>query len=82
MAGRRAKSDSEKQFNSAVGARIEAERAACGLSHKELAARIGISSSHLYFYETGRSACPPYRLRRLACALGIEVQRLLPQIHY
>jgi hypothetical protein len=56
--------------------RLVARRTAAGLSRAELAARTGISSRMISFYEQGRHTPTPSRLERLAAALECEVEAL------
>ncbi|MDF5758377.1 helix-turn-helix transcriptional regulator [Spongiactinospora sp. TRM90649] len=57
-------------------ARLAARRAELGLTHAELADRVGVSSRMISFYEEGRHTPTPARLEQLAAALGCEVDAL------
>lgn len=56
-------------------ARLVARRVELGLTREALAARVGVSSRMIFFYEEGRHTPTPSRLERLATALdcGVDV---------
>jgi transcriptional regulator with XRE-family HTH domain len=57
-------------------ARLAARRAELGLSRAELAARTGVSTRMIFFYEEGRHVPAAPRLEQLASALGCEAGAL------
>lgn len=79
MAGRGRKSEEEKRFNEVLGRRIAGARMASGMTLGELAKSAGISRNALYWYEVGRTSCPPMVLQRIALALGLSVTALMPK---
>lgn len=60
-----------------TGETIAALRLQRGLTQKQLAARLGVSPSTVGMYEQGRRQPGPDMLRKLAAALGTDVNRLL-----
>ncbi|MBR7833291.1 helix-turn-helix transcriptional regulator [Actinospica durhamensis] len=56
--------------------RLKARRAELGISRAELAARCGVSTRMVFFYEEGRHTPTPARLERLAAALGCDLDLL------
>ncbi|MFB7668400.1 helix-turn-helix domain-containing protein [Kitasatospora sp. NPDC056138] len=57
-------------------ARLVSRRVELGLTREALAARAGVSSRMIFFYEEGRHTPTPPRLEQLASALGCEVDAL------
>lgn len=55
------------------GERVRAERAAQGITLRELAAELGMSASTLSDFETGKSALRPGRVHALGVRLGIDL---------
>lgn len=78
MRGSRA-SQEQKQFDVAVGQRIELTRRAMGFSGDDFAEAIGIGRTTLYYLESGRHACSPFLLSRIAMTLGVSVSALVPK---
>ena len=76
----REKKPAEREFNVQVGARISSLRKEFGWQQKELAERLGVSSSLLYSYENGISACPAFRLRQIAVCLEVSLADLVPNL--
>lgn len=56
--------------------RLVARRVELGLTRAALAARVGVSSRMIFFYEEGRHTPTPPRLEQLATALGCGVEAL------
>lgn len=79
MAGRRRKTDEQNEFNAALGLRLESLRKAAGVTPKELARQVGVTTQQLYWYETGASSIPVYRLPLFAFALGVELATLVQE---
>lgn len=74
----REKKPAERAFNVQVGRKISSLRKECGWSQTELARCLGISSSLLYSYENGISACSAFRLRQIAVCLEVGLVDLVP----
>lgn len=55
-----------------IGQRVRKYRKAQGLSQEELAARVGISVTHMSHIETGNTKLSLPVLVELACALGVQ----------
>jgi len=75
---RGAKSAEARQFDEALGRRIEAVRKRAGIKGMELAAAVGITPSALYRYEAGVCACPQFVLWKIAGALAVSVTSVMP----
>lgn len=60
-----------------IGQRVRKYRKAQGLSQEELAARVGISVTHMSHIETGNTKLSLPVLVELACALGVQSDDLL-----
>jgi transcriptional regulator with XRE-family HTH domain len=76
---RGAKSAEARQFDEALGRRMEAVRKRAGIKGTELAAAAGISQQALNGYESGRTSCPPIVLWRIAAALAVSVTSVMPK---
>jgi transcriptional regulator with XRE-family HTH domain len=63
--------DLSKQVTQVVGRRIAAARREAGLTHAELAARLGWPRDTLIHYEHGRRAITVDRLEAIAAALDL-----------
>lgn len=50
-----------------------------GYKQVEVAEAVGITSSQMSLYESGTAAIPTWRLRPIAEALEVPVQRLIPK---
>lgn len=79
MRGIRANQDA-KQFDAAVGQRIELTRKAVGVSGDDLAKRLGIGRTTLYYLESGRHSCSPFLLALIAMELGVSTSALIPRV--
>jgi transcriptional regulator with XRE-family HTH domain len=73
------RSEEVKEFDAAVGRRIEMTRKALGIAGVGLAQAAGISQQSLDSYESGRTSCPPIKLSKIASALGVSVAALVPK---
>lgn len=60
-----------------IGPRIQKLRRACGLRQSELARHLGVTTSALSHWETGRRPFPEERLDVVAAFLGVEPDTLL-----
>jgi transcriptional regulator with XRE-family HTH domain len=76
---KRIRSESEEQFNSELGKRIEQLRRKRGFSQKSFAQAVQISPQQLYWYEVGRNTCPPVLLARMAYVLVVTLTDLVPE---
>lgn len=72
--------DIERAFNAEVGRRVRRARARAELTQELLARKAGLTRGSITNIESGAQAPPPYRLVRLAAALGVEPAHLLPGI--
>jgi transcriptional regulator with XRE-family HTH domain len=79
MMKRKGISEQEKQFNVLVGQRICRARKAAGLTAKHLALAAGVSSTQVYWYETGAFRCPPFVLDAFARRLKVSLRDLVPK---
>lgn len=70
--------DVERDFNAEIGRRVRAARARAKLTQELLARKAGLTRGSITNIESGAQAPPPYRLVRLASALGVEPAELLP----
>lgn len=61
-----------------IGKRIREERKALGFNQTDLAQEVGILRTSIANIEAGRQRLPIYMLYRIATALGITVNDLLP----
>lgn len=68
----------DKSFNETVGQRLRAARLSLGLSQTELAQRLGLSYQQVQKYEVGTNGLSLSRALQMAGALGISVDRLMP----
>jgi transcriptional regulator with XRE-family HTH domain len=76
---RKPKSDAMRSFDIEVGKRLVSVRERLDLRVKDVASAGGISPAALYFYETGKTTCPPMVLARIAAGLGISITVLIPK---
>lgn len=70
--------DAERDFNAEIGRRVRAARAQAKLTQELLARKTGVTRGSITNIESGSQAPPPYRLVRLASALGVKPADLLP----
>lgn len=70
------------RFNPELGARIRKVRTLRGLQQRDLAGLAGISSSRLSKYESGTHPPTVLCLSRLALAMGLPVDPLLPELSF
>ncbi|MFD6286544.1 helix-turn-helix domain-containing protein [Streptomyces sp. NPDC060205] len=70
--------DVERVFNTEIGRRVRAARVQAKLTQELLARKTGLTRGSITNIESGAQAPPPYRLVRLASALGVEPADLLP----
>jgi len=61
-----------------VGRRIRARREELGLTHRGLAARVGVAHQQIQKYESGKNRCSAARLLAIAEALRVPSSYLLP----
>lgn len=73
-------SDPRIAFRRALGANIAAARRARGArwSRRRLATRAGVAQSSLTYIESGEREPGAWTLARIASALGVTVDRLIP----
>ncbi len=76
--GSRELRDLDKNFNESVGERLRAARLTLGLSQTELAQRLGLSYQQVQKYEVGTNGLSLSRALQMAGALGISLDRLMP----
>ena len=69
----------EESINKAFGARLGAERKKSLLTQEELSRRVGIGRTTIANIERGRQSVSVPLLYRLASALGVAPEGLLPQ---
>jgi transcriptional regulator with XRE-family HTH domain len=69
----------EESINKAFGARLGAERKKSLLTQEELSRRVGIGRTTIANIERGRQSVSIPLLYRLASALGVAPEGLLPQ---
>lgn len=69
----------EESINKAFGARLGAERRRFLLTQEDLARRVGIGRTTIANIERGRQSVSVPLLYRLASALGVAPESLLPQ---
>ncbi|MFG2803675.1 helix-turn-helix domain-containing protein [Streptomyces pseudovenezuelae] len=72
--------DVERAFNAEIGRRVREARAQAKLTQESLAHQAGLTRGSITNIESGAQAPPPYRLVRLASALGVEPADLLPAL--
>lgn len=70
--------ESEQAFNENMGRRVRAARLSAGLTQELLARKTGLTRASITNIEKGIQAPPPYRLVRIAVALGVDAAELLP----
>ncbi|MET9209840.1 helix-turn-helix domain-containing protein [Streptomyces sp. NPDC012438] len=70
--------DVERDFNAEIGRRVREARARAKLTQELLARKAGLTRGSITNIESGMQAPPPYRLVRLASALGVKPADLLP----
>ncbi|MFD9461156.1 helix-turn-helix domain-containing protein [Streptomyces sp. NPDC060027] len=70
--------DVERDFNAEIGRRVRAARVQTKLTQELLARKTGLTRGSITNIESGTQAPPPYRLVRLASALGVKPAELLP----
>ncbi|MEN9317190.1 MAG: Shikimate kinase, partial [Pseudomonadota bacterium] len=75
--GRGGLTPEETGFLDLLGLRVRRARAALGVSRRELAQRSGVSERYLAELESGRGNISILLLKRLATALGADLQDLL-----
>ncbi len=61
-----------------IGRRVLEERKALGFTQTDLAQEVGILRTSIANIEAGRQRLPIYMLFRIALALGVSVDDLLP----
>jgi transcriptional regulator with XRE-family HTH domain len=71
---------SERTFLRALGKRIRLRRVDCELSQEELARRARMSRNFVSSVERGAHGIDIVRVLRLAAALGVGLQELVPPI--
>jgi transcriptional regulator with XRE-family HTH domain len=71
---------SEQAFNESMGGRVRAARLQAGLTQELLARKTGLTRASITNVEKGKQAPPPYRLVRIAVALGVKAAELLPSL--
>lgn len=76
--GSRELRDLDKNFNESVGERLRAARLSLGLSQTELAQRLGLSYQQVQKYEVGTNGLSLSRALQMAGALGVTLDRLMP----
>jgi transcriptional regulator with XRE-family HTH domain len=62
------------EFKKLIGLQIKALRAADGLSQRELAEKLGVSSAHLSFWETGRTMPDSRYLEKICKAFEVKLE--------
>jgi transcriptional regulator with XRE-family HTH domain len=72
------KSEVERQFDLALGARLKELRTRRRVGQAELARSVGITPPQLHAYEQGRVRCSPFRLVLFASRLRVTVAELFP----
>jgi len=70
--------DAERVFNAEIGRRVRVARVQAKLTQELLARKAGLTRGSITNIESGAQAPPPYRLVRLASALGVKPADLLP----
>ncbi|MCX4920090.1 helix-turn-helix domain-containing protein [Streptomyces sp. NBC_00687] len=70
----------EREFNAEIGRRVRAARVQTKLTQELLARKAGLTRASITNIESGTQAPPPYRLVRLASALGVRPADLLPAL--
>lgn len=75
----RIKPDEMREFDRALGKRIELTRTALEMRVNDLARAAGITAGGLYNYEAGIRTCPPAILAKIAAAMGVSVTALMPK---
>lgn len=68
----------EVAFARELGARLAAARNQRGLTQDEVAAAVGLSRLTIVRYESGQLAPRSHLLRKLATALGVQLEELVP----
>jgi transcriptional regulator with XRE-family HTH domain len=71
-------SDTEQQFYARIGARIERARRQRGMTQAQLAEHISTSYGQLQKYECGTNRIPVFALARIADAMDVPMDELLP----
>ncbi len=79
--GRRRVDEEMQLFNDTVGRRIMLLRKMRRMSAVDLAAAVGIKSSRLYWYESGRTSCPALILSKIAKHLHVPVTYLMVETY-
>ncbi|MER6421925.1 helix-turn-helix transcriptional regulator [Streptomyces sp. NPDC001137] len=72
--------DVERAFNAEIGRRVRVARVKAKLTQELLARKAGLTRGSITNMESGAQAPPPYRLVRLASALGVKPADLLPTL--
>jgi len=66
---RRFKSDEKRAYDRELGQRVARARKIKGMTQRELAAAIGISSTFLAYIEAGRGSCTMFLFEKIQAAL-------------
>lgn len=70
-----------RRFYEEVGRRLRRARASAGLTQQQVAEEIGLSRASIANIEAGRQQFPLHVLVRLAQAVGVKANDLLPGQH-
>jgi transcriptional regulator with XRE-family HTH domain len=79
--GRRRKSANENHFNQQVGIALMKCREKSKLTCVELAERVGVTPSTVYWWEIGRNGISPYLLIKVSRVLRVSLNELLGEIY-
>lgn len=63
-----------------AGAMIAKHRELAGLSHPQLARKLGVDQSTISHWEAGRRSPSAHNFKRLCAALGVKREQLLIQV--
>ena len=66
------------QKDEALGKRIKRQRKKVGLSQEQLAVKIRVTQTHISLVETGKRKASMGTLKKIASALGVKVNELIP----
>jgi transcriptional regulator with XRE-family HTH domain len=73
----RRKSREEQEADERLGREIERLRKSRGLTRRQLAEKVGLTSSQgLFWIEVGRTSCSASRLQQIAEVLEVPIARL------